>query len=163
MAFKLLRQINILLPLLSLVCAPAVAQEALERPWGRLDNTVKSPTPSSAKSGYLGRYNPWGSKQNNEGREGAEQPRYREPQSHNENRYRAAPSITPWGYSQRPAYPYPSPYDYGRPYGDTYPGGMPGLAPWFGGINPNYGNYWNDPYETLSPDTGLLWSDMWRW
>ena len=163
MEFKLLRQITILLPLLGFLCVPVNAQE---RPWGRVDNSVKSPDSSNAPSGYLGRYNPWGNKQDNGSPEVTEQPRYREPQSHNAQSYRAAPSGNPWGYpQQRPAYPYSSPYDYGMPYGNSYPGGMgmPGLAPWFGGINPGYGNYWNDPYETMRPDTGLLWSDMWRW
>ncbi len=142
-----------------------VAEEQQGRPWGRLDKPVVNAPQANNKSGYLGRYNPWtkGSENSTD-----EPPRYRNRDNANpatnSGVYRSYGST--WGPSPQPYTPYGPEFSYapnvGYPYDGVYSSPMQGLAPWGGGLNPNYGNYWNDPYDALHPDTGILWSDMWR-
>lgn len=157
----------LLLPLLIVIGTPVSAQERQGRPWGRLDNPVQGSSVTTSPNGYTGRYNPWIHEGTSQEQGHQEQPRYRDHQSRSETTYRQAP-LPYTGPRVQSAYPHydssllPG-YGYVPPYSGSYPAVTPGMSPWFGGINPNYGNYWNDPYETLRPDTGLLWSDMWRW
>jgi len=164
MGFRLQRAAHyLLLLLLGTSFNSVAADEQPGRPWGRMDNSMQRDASQKEPSGYRGRYNPWGSASRQE-EDGVEStPRYREPIVVDTDRYRRVPNAAQWAYQQPPAYNSGVPNNYGSPYGSFYPGDMQGMAPWHGGINPNYGNYWNDPYGTLQPDTGLLWSDMWRW
>lgn len=139
------------------------AEEGAGRPWGRIEKPALSAPSPDNKSGYLGRYNPW---LRQGGHDENEAPQYRERQSENPSSRSGGGNGYPGG-RYPPAQPYSPPvpaYPYGGMGG--YPGvpplNGPGMAPWYGGLNPDYGNYWNDPYDTLQPDTGILWSDMWR-
>ncbi|MCW8919057.1 MAG: hypothetical protein OQL08_09625 [Gammaproteobacteria bacterium] len=138
----------------------AVADEVDgSRPWGRLSKPSLSAPASTSQRGYLGRYNPWSSERKSESRE----PQYRQRDS------AAAPDLSPSGvpYGYPAVQPYTVPPAYpGYGQGGAAPYAAPplygGMAPWGGGLNPDYGGYWNDPYNTLQPDRGILWSDMWR-
>jgi hypothetical protein len=140
----------------------SAADEVDGRPWGRLSKPSLSAPASSSQRGYRGRYNPWSS----EGRSDSKEPRYRQRDD------AAASNVPPFngyhGYPPRQPYtPSPPPYPAygplgGAPYAAPSPSPYSGMAPWGGGLNPNYGGYWNDPYNTLQPDRGILWSDMWR-
>ncbi len=160
------RFLTLALPLVSLLLPyHSAAEELQSRPWGRLDKPVVSAPQVNNKSGYLGRYNPWtkGSEYPTD-----ETPRYRNhDEAHsttNSGAYRSYDNTQ--GASPQPYTPYGPEYSYPPdtryPYGGGYSSPMQGLAPWGGGLNPNYGNYWNDPYDERHPDTGILWSDMWR-
>ncbi len=156
---------------IALLILPGVsaAEEGEGRPWGRLNKPSLSAPEQTRKNGYLGRYNPWakgGSSSSDE------PPRYRqrgddEPSTRaaGESPFVAAPAYPPL-QQYAPATPdYPN---YGAVSGESYPprplpySATPGFAPWNGGLNPDYGNYWNDPYNSLQPDRGIFWSDMWR-
>ena len=123
----------------------AVAEEG--RPWGRLNKPPIVAPESQKDDGYLGRYNPWGQRSGDT----KQAPRYQKRERKREGR-KVNPYAQPYGADAYGYYPQPP-----LPYS--------GMAPWggVGGFAPDYGNYWNDPYMNLSPDTGLLWSDMWRW
>lgn len=154
---------HIVLPLFALLTAVGtVAAEEVGRPWGRVD-APSYRQHESVRSGYLGRYNPWEKNRDN-GTD--ERPHYREqeqgpsaPYSWGDRSYYRGPGWQP-GESYRPMMPgyeagnYPS-------YAPTY-SPYPVPAPWGGVLDPNYGNYWNDPYQGLQPNQGILWSDMWR-
>ncbi len=153
------------LPLLALLALPVAAEEAAVRPWGRLGGSAVT-KPTDGNSGYLGRYNPW-NKETDTHSENS--PRYRERDSDNRGRgdrgsyrkYGAVEAPAPHPYTPySPAYPYGYGAMGGYPYSDPYFSPMQGLAPWRGGLNPDYGNYWNDPYDALYPDRGSFWSDM---
>lgn len=166
-AFSLGLLALLLLPLITVVYPEeSFADSQQVRPWGRLDKPSFTPSDPGRKSGYLGRYNPW-LKSGENGTD--EPPRYRK--RGDDDPSSQASGVTP--QSSVPAYPSRQPYapmSSNTPYNtdrrDSYSPQpylpAPGLAPWDGGLNPNYGNYWNDPYDTLQPDRGLLWSDMWR-
>lgn len=139
----------------------AVADEADGgRPWGRLAKPSLSAPASTLQRGYLGRYNPW----NNDGKSGSREPQYRQRESAPASNL--PPSGAAYGYPAVQPYTAPSPYPGYGSSGGTDPYAAPpaygGMAPWGGGLNPDYGGYWNDPYNTLQPDRGILWSDMWR-
>ena len=149
----------LVLPLAAVIFpADAYADSTQGRPWGRVDKPTFSAPDTGRRSGYLGRYNPW----SNSGKNSTDAPpRYRK--RDDDAPSSSASGVAPYGVQPHmpvPNYPYNSGGAYGyspQPYSP-----MPGLAPWDGGMNPNYGNYWNDPYDTLQPDRGILWSDMWR-
>ncbi len=157
---------SLLLPLVfALYPEVSYADSAQGRPWGRVDKPAFTAPETGRRSGYLGRYNPW----SNSGENGTDEPpRYR--QRGVEDPSSRASGVTPYGgvpgypamqpYAPMPGYPYNPGVAPGYSTQSYLP--MPGLAPWDGGLNPNYGNYWNDPYDTLQPDRGILWSDMWR-
>lgn len=146
------------------------ADEGAGRPWGRLNQPSLSTPESNSKSGYLGRYNPWtkGSK----GGSGEPQ-RYRQRGDRNPasraariNSGARGPGYPSTQYyaPQLPGYP-------GRnlmgndPYSASPFSSSPylGIIPGNGYLNPNYGNYWNDPYDSMmQPGSGIIWSDMWR-
>ena len=135
-------------------------EKGVQRPWGNVK--IQKPShggqPSTSQGGYLGRYNPW---LNQQGDNKSETPVYRQ---HNN---KDAPSKTqpaPAYYQQPPYSPvYPSTGLDRFPVTPPLYAPYPGLSPWSGGVNPLYGNYWNDPYDSMHPNTGILWSDMWRW
>ncbi len=165
-----MRSLSYAVSLFTLLLLPLAPQECFAdstegRPWGRVDKPAIVPPESGHKSGYLGRYNPWSKSGNNKTDEppryrkrGNEDPSSRAPTQSGERVYPPRQPYAPMPLSQphdqEGRYPYASPF---QPY--SVP---PGLAPWDGGLNPDYGNYWNDPYDTLQPERGLLWSDMWR-
>ena len=161
------RLLMLALPLVSVLLPyHCVAEEQQGRPWARLDKPVVSAPQVNKKSGYLGRYNPWSKGSENPTED--EPPRYRKRDNANSTTnsgaYRAYGNA--WGPSPQPYAPYGPGFSNapsgGYPYGGSNFSPMQGLAPWGGGLNPDYGNYWNDPYDALHPDTGILWSDMWR-
>ena len=138
------------------------AGEVETRPWGRLNKpTLGGAQESKRQDGYLGRYNPWVTQ---EGSGTDEAPRYR--QQEQRSTAQSVPGYpSPLGASGYPPLTYPpAPGPDGNYYRHSSPpySPYPGLSPWNGGLNPHYGNYWNDPYGNLQPDTGILWSDMWR-
>jgi hypothetical protein len=145
--------------------AASLAEEGAGRPWGRLNKPALRAPEAENNSGYLGRYNPW---RRQGGSDENEALRYREQQSGSPAFRSGGGSGYPRGWYP-PAQPYAPPisaYPYGGVGGYPYfapPSlSVPGMAPWYGGLNPDYGNYWNDPYNTLRPDSAILWSDMWR-
>ncbi len=133
------------------------AEERLGRPWAHHYTPPIESNSSTGQRGYLGRYNPWGSKKGEE--EVKDKPRYRqrEDERRTESPY--------WGGGYQP-YSYPpggSAYRGYTPWGsdDNYPSQQapyPGYSPWDGGQP----RYYGESYD-MRPDTGILWSDMWRW
>jgi hypothetical protein len=136
----------------------SVAAEGEGRPWGRLPTPTLSTPESSRQNGYLGRYNPW----EKSGDSSSAEPRYRQrdevpsPTTGNSG----YPAVSPYA-PVPPAYPAYAPRGNGSYPAPPLPP-MPGVSPWGGGLNPEYGNYWNDPYNGLQPERGIIWSDMWR-
>ena len=153
---------------LGLMLTPETSNAEEGRPWGRLNKPLLSAPESKRKSGYLGRYNPW----SNSGEPASDEPpRYRQRGDDDPSSQEA--ELNPYtgiqGYpprSPRALMPRNYPYDstggayYSTP---TLPSSTPPFfSPWSGGMNPNYGNYGNDPYDSMQPGRGILWSDMWR-
>jgi hypothetical protein len=166
----LARSVLAVLPLLFLLFPlSSSAGERGGRPWGGHYTPPIDANGSTRQKGYLGRYNPWGAKQGEEAVE--ESPRYRQRDGERErSRARRRP------YDYRDGYPRP----YGQPpagravdrgytpWGNDYTYPSPaapysGYTPWGDGRNSYYGGQFNGPYNGLQPDTGVLWSDMWRW
>jgi hypothetical protein len=145
----------------------ATAEGGEGRPWGRLDKPQVIAPESTRQSGYLGRYNPWARRgEDNASEESSSPPRYRQRENNGSNR---AEGLSPYSGEQPvPSYaPMPRPYyGYGPMGGEHYSAPSlspyPGSAPWGGGMVPDYGGYLPGPYNSLQPDTGILWSDMWR-
>lgn len=158
----------LLLPCGVLLFANLAAAEGAEgRPWGRLEKPSVSSTPDSLhQNGYMGRYNPWAAKAGEGGT--GDTPRYRNREDGDPSS--RAPQTVPYrsvpSGQYAPSYPpYQGPNSVGNgyyPYSPAPNTPYPGLFPGSGGLNPYYGGYWNDPYGSLQPDTGILWSDMWR-
>ena len=153
---------------LGLILTPGTSNAEEGRPWGRLNKPSLSAPESKQKSGYLGRYNPW----SNSGEHATDKPpRYRQ-RGDDDPSSRAVESNSYTGVQRYPSrQPYaqmPPNYPYDQTGGAYYSAPSlpfippPGLSPWGGGLNPNYGNYWNDPYDSMQPDRGIFWSDMWR-
>lgn len=148
----------------------ASAEEGDGRPWGRLNKPLVTAPETTRQTGYLGRYNPWARSGENASAEPAQPPRYR--QREDGNGSSRAEGLSP--YSGVPASPAaqqyapmpPRYYGYGQIGGGGYPAPpvspYPGGAPWGGGLSPDYGSYMPGPYNNLQPNTGILWSDMWR-
>lgn len=139
--------------LLGLPCSSA-AEEGTGRPWGRLHTSPAGVQQTPPQSGYLGRYNPWVKGGDN----APTQPRYRQRD--------AAPAANVTHPANQGGYPPPAANSFtgqgAAPYlAPPFPA-YPVVAPWGGGLSPDYGGYWNDPYDNLQPDRGILWSDMWR-
>jgi hypothetical protein len=163
------------------------AEEYVGRPWGRLNTPSLIAPETNRRSGYLGRYNPWSNSGEKSSGEPSAAPRYRQRDNENPSS-QAGGLISPYS-GGTPAYPakqyytpvqpsYPATQHY-PPVQPSYPGNgtmgidgysaspLPsapyaGQTPWGGGGNPNYGNYLNEPYDSLQPNRGILWSDMWR-
>lgn len=148
----------------------ATAEEVEGRPWGRLDKPQVIAPESSRQSGYLGRYNPWARNGESVADESSPPPRYR-PRD-DDNGASRAEGVSPYrGMPVVPSSPQYAPvtpryYGYGPMGGENYPAPplspYPGNTPWGGGMTPGYGGYLPGPYNSLQPDTGILWSDMWR-
>lgn len=154
-------------PVVMLVLPLTSTAEEYGRPWGKVGKPSYSSPDTGNRSGYLGRYNPWG--QGSSSR--PDEPRYRDRDGDRSSgrdesapRYRRKAEPQPrqpatpaypgygssWGYESNPRVP-----SYQLPYSGGYPSGS-------GSYDSYYGNFWGSPYDTLEPDTGLIWSDMWR-
>lgn len=145
--------------------------EEQARPWGRLPQKYfdgkQNGNSEQRGSGYLGRYNPWGFESKGET---SEEPRYWERNTKPLPRRDELPEPKyPMPYYPVPGYLPPAKYyDYlerdrkqeKEPSTEQYPG----LSPWGGvGYSPYYGNYWSDPFGSVSPYDDTMWPDMWRW
>lgn len=149
----------------------ATAEEVEGRPWGRLSKPLVTAPEPTRQSGYLGRYNPWARNGESAADESSPPPRYR--QREDKNGSSRAEGVSPYSgipaAPSSPQYAAPMPpryYGYGPMGGENYPvppiSSYPGNTPWGGGMTPGYGGYLPGPYNSLQPDTGILWSDMWR-
>lgn len=147
-ALKQLSAVVLLLSLASVGLSSTAAAEGAERPWGRLNKpSYTTPESSTGRDGYLGRYNPWGKKESS-GASDKSAPRYREPEKDKYTKRKNTQRGNPYQA------PYQQPY---TPYGG-------GISPWGGmGYSREHGNLWLDPYQSYPPDTGGLWSDIYRW
>jgi hypothetical protein len=142
--------------LLGLPCG-SMAEEGVGRPWGRLPASPVGVQETAPQRGYLGRYNPWVKGIENS----SAQPRYRQRDN--------APAVkaNQYGYPPPSAQVVPPAVNSftgqgAAPYWTPPFPAYPDAAPWGGSLSPDYGGYWNDPYDNLQPDRGILWSDMWR-
>lgn len=143
-----------------LFCNPnsLTAEEALGRPWGRLSAPSVTTPEAPSGGGYLGKYNPWADSANGGAslyfRQDDIKPSTR---LQNNRAYPAAPGSP----STRPNAPMQP--DYSRNYRSSPQLPSPLSESLFGNnLNPNYGNYWNDPYEMLQPSNGVVWPGMMR-